>query len=197
MSTFDLICVTSRALCTDDFIARIGALAEAGIDRIILREKDLSEHAYLTLARQALDAGGDRVVLHHFPAACAALHAPRLHVSFPQLVENPTLRQQVDLLGVSIHAPEEAIRAEALGADYVTAGHVFATDCKRGLPGRGLDFLRETCRAVRIPVYAIGGIAAENLAAVRDAGAAGACLMSGLMVCPDPAAEVARLRAAL
>lgn len=197
MSTFDLICVTSRELCTDDFIARIGALAEAGIDRIILREKDLSEHAYLTLARQALDAGGDRVVLHHFPSTCAALHAPRLHVSFPQLVENPTLRQQVDLLGVSIHAPEEAIRAEALGADYVTAGHVFATDCKRGLPGRGLDFLRETCRAVRIPVYAIGGIAAENLAAVRDAGAAGACLMSGLMVCPDPAAEVARLRAAL
>lgn len=197
MSTFDLICVTSRELCTDDFIARIGALAEAGIDRIILREKDLSEHAYLTLARQALDAGGDRVVLHHFPSTCAALHAPRLHVSFPQLVENPTLRQQVDLLGVSIHAPEEAVRAEALGADYVTAGHVFATDCKRGLPGRGLDFLRETCRAVRIPVYAIGGIAAENLAAVRDAGAAGACLMSGLMVCPDPAAEVARLRAAL
>lgn len=197
MSTFDLICVTSRALCTDDFIARIGALAEAGIDRIILREKDLSEHAYLTLARQALDAGGDRVVLHHFPAACAALDAPRLHVSFPQLVENPTLRQQVDLLGVSIHAPEEAIRAEALGADYVTAGHVFATDCKRGLPGRGLDFLRDTCRVVRIPVYAIGGIAAENLAAVHDAGAAGACLMSGLMVCPDPAAEVARLRAAL
>ena len=197
MSTFDLVCVTSRALCTDDFIARIGALAEAGIDRIILREKDLSEHAYLTLARQALDAGGDRVVLHHFPAACAVLHAPRLHISFPQLVENPTLRQQVDLLGISIHAPEEAVRAEALGADYVTAGHVFATDCKRGLPGRGLDFLRETCRAVRIPVYAIGGIAAANLAAVRDAGAAGACLMSGLMVCPDPAAEVARLRAAL
>lgn len=197
MSTFDLVCVTNRALCADDFIARIGALAEAGIDRIILREKDLSEHAYLTLARQVLDAGGDRVVLHHFPAACAVLHAPRLHVSFPQLVENPMLRQQVDLLGVSIHAPEEAIRAEALGADYVTAGHVFATDCKRGLPGRGLDFLRETCRAVRIPVYAIGGIAAENLAAVRDAGAAGACLMSGLMVCPDPGTEVARLRAAL
>lgn len=197
MSTFDLVCVTSHALCTDDFIARIGALAEAGIDRIILREKDLSEHAYLTLARQALDAGGDRVILHHFPTACAALDAPRLHVSLPQLVENPTLRQQVDLLGVSIHAPEEAVRAEALGADYVTAGHVFDTDCKRGLPGRGLDFLRETCRAVRIPVYAIGGIAAENLAAVCDAGAAGACLMSGLMVCPDPAAEVACLRAAL
>ncbi len=197
MSTFDLVCVTSRVLCTDDFIARIGALAEAGIDRIILREKDLSEHAYLTLARQALEAGGNRVVLHHFPSTCAALHAPRLHVSFPQLVENPALRQQVTLLGVSIHAPEEAVRAEALGADYVTAGHVFDTDCKRGLPGRGLDFLRETCRAVRIPVYAIGGIAADNLAAVRDAGAAGACLMSGLMVCPDPTAEVARLRAAL
>ena len=194
---FELICVTSRALCGDDFIARLGALAGAGIDKIILREKNLSEHAYLALARQALAAGGDRVILHHFPAVCEQLHVPRLHLSLGHLEQQPALAEHAQLLGVSIHAPEEARRAAALGADYVTAGHVFATDCKRGLPGRGLDFLRETVQAVSIPVYAIGGIAADNLAAVRETGAAGACLMSGFMRCADPKQEIKRLRAAL
>lgn len=194
---FELICVTSRVLCADDLIARIRALAVAGADKVILREKDLPEHAYLALARQALAAGGEKVILHHFPAVCEALQAPRLHVSLHQLEQQPELREHVQLLGASIHAPEEAVRAQALGADYVTAGHVFDTDCKRGLPGRGLDFLRQTAAAVDIPVYAIGGISAGNLAAVRGAGAAGACIMSGLMRCADPKAEIERLRAAL
>ena len=84
-----------------------------------------------------------------------------------------------------------------LGADYVTAGHVFDTSCKAGLPGRGLDFLRAVCAAVSIPVYAIGGVEGDKLSQIRAAGAAGACLMSGLMTCADPAGAVKALRAAL
>ena len=83
---------------------------------------------------------------------------------------------------------EDALEAEKLGCTYLTAGHIFDTDCKRGLPGRGLDFLRTVCGAVSIPAYAIGGVTAENYSAVRQAGAAGACVMSGLMRCADPAA---------
>ena len=98
------------------------------------------------------------------------------------------------LLGVSIHAPEEAVRAQKLGADYVTAGHVFATDCKKGLPGRGLPWLEGVVKAVSIPVYAIGGIGPDNLAAVARTGAAGACLMSAFMACPDPQTYVEGLR---
>ncbi len=191
---FELVCVTNRALCGDDFAARLAALAAAGVDKIILREKDLPEGEYIALARHALAAAGDRLVLHSFPAACVALGAPRLHVPLHQLEAQPGLRGEVDLLGVSVHAPEEAVRAVSLGADYVTAGHVFATGCKRGLPGRGLDFLRATVQAAAIPVYAIGGIAADNLSAVRETGAAGACLMSGFMRCEDVKAEVERLR---
>ena len=195
---FDLVCVTHRGLCTDDLPRRVGELCRGGISRVILREKDLSEEAYEALARQVLAAGGDKVVLHHFPQVCQRLGVPRLHLSLGELEANPTLRQQVKLLGVSIHAPEEALRAQALGADYVTAGHVFETDCKKGLPGRGLDFLRAVCGAVcgavDIPVYAIGGIGPDNLADVARTGAAGACLMSGLMTCPHPAEAVRELR---
>ena len=84
-------------------------------------------------------------------------------------------------IGASVHSPEEALEAEALGADYVTAGHVFATDCKKGAVPRGLEFLRKTADAVSLPVFAIGGISPENIGAVREAGAAGACMMSQMM----------------
>jgi thiamine-phosphate pyrophosphorylase len=80
---------------------------------------------------------------------------------------------------------EEALEAQTLGCTYITAGHVFETDCKKGLPGRGLEFLRKVCAAVDIPVYGIGGIDADNIVQVRAAGASGACLMSSLMVSED------------
>ena len=98
---------------------------------------------------------------------------------------------------LSCHSVAEAVRAQTLGCTYVTAGHIFETDCKLGLPGRGLKFLTEVCQAVSIPVCAIGGISAENLAAVRDAGAAGACVMSGPMTCEDPVDYFAALRRVL
>ncbi len=91
-------------------------------------------------------------------------------------------------MGASCHSVEEAREAEALGCTYLTAGHIFATDCKMGAPPRGLDFLRSVCAAVALPVYAIGGISAGNFCAVRRCGAAGACVMSGAMTCEDPAA---------
>lgn len=194
---FELCCVTHRGLCAGDLPQRVGELCRGGIDRVILREKDLTEENYEALARQVVAAGGEKVVFHHFPGVCTRLGVPRLHLSLGGLEACPQLRDQVELLGVSVHAPEEAVRAQALGADYVTAGHVFATDCKKGLPGRGLDFLRAVCDAVTIPVYAIGGIGADNLADVAQTGAAGACLMSGLMTCPHPAEMVRELRGRL
>lgn len=55
---------------------------------------------------------------------------------------------------------------------------IFDTDCKKGLPGRGLQFLEEVCGAVHPPVYAIGGITPENLLQALSAGAAEGCMMS-------------------
>ena len=72
-------------------------------------------------------------------------------------------------------------QAQQLGASYITAGHIFATDCKKGLPPRGLGFLKDICRRVDIPVYAIGGITEENMVSALEAGAEGVCIMSGLM----------------
>lgn len=194
---FRIICVTNRKLCAGDFIARLSEISRGGADYVILREKDLNEVEYAELAERALGACGERLVLHGTCALPLLRRLPHLHLPLALLENNPALRREAELLGVSVHSPEEAKRAEALGADYVTAGHVFVTDCKRGVPGRGLDFLKAAAASVRIPVYAIGGISAQNVAAVRGAGAAGACVMSGLMLCQSARAELEALRRAL
>mgnify|MGYP004659751765 CR=1 FL=1 len=84
-------------------------------------------------------------------------------------------------IGTSIHSVEDAVFAESHGADYITAGHIFTTDCKKGLPGRGIDWLKSICHAVSIPVYAIGGISDANISMLSDCNIAGYCMMSSSM----------------
>ena len=104
------------------------------------------------------------------------------------------MRAQFSALGASCHSAQDAQLAASLGCRYITAGHGFATGCKKDLPPRGLDFLQEGCRAVSIPVFAIGGIGPENAARAAKAGAAGVCVMSGLMRCADPAEYLASFK---
>ena len=185
----DILCVTSRALCADDFLGRIGRIAAARPAGILLREKDLPEGEYKALAQRVLRiCERHRVpcILHTFADAAAELGAGALHVPLPVLREMTAGQKgRFTTLGASCHSVEDALEAQRLGCTYITAGHIFDTDCKKDLPGRGLEFLKAVCESVSIPVYAIGGIRVENIAAVRRAGAKGACVMSGLMQCAD------------
>ena len=71
--------------------------------------------------------------------------------------------------------------AKKLGADYAFAGNIYETDCKKGLAGRGLDFIKSVVEIADFPVYAIGGITAARMPEILQAGAAGGCMMSGFM----------------
>lgn len=174
-----------------------------GISELILREKDLSENEYLSLAKQVTarcDLYGVKCTLHSFPGVAEQIGCTRLHLPFPafqEFMKNHTSHNPFSVIGTSVHSVEEAQTAAELGADYLIAGHIFETDCKQGLPGRGLAFLKEVCQSVPVPVYAIGGIDETNIASVRDAGASGACLMSPFMLDRDPDSLLNRLRNAL
>ena len=84
---------------------------------------------------------------------------------------------------IAAEAFKKAIEAQKLGATYISAGHIFATDCKKDLPSRGLEFLKEVCNSVTIPVYAIGGIKLSDVQMdeIIKCGAKGGCIMSGMM----------------
>ncbi|WP_455656896.1 thiamine phosphate synthase [Phascolarctobacterium sp.] len=194
---FKLLAVTDRASCREAFADRLQHLAASGIDALILRAKELPPQDYLTLASQAqliCQANRLPLILHTYPDACHQLGIFSLQVGYSQLVQQPQLRTQVQLLGVSVHTLTEARQAAALGADYLIAGHIFVTACKQGLPERGTDFLRAVCDATPLPIYAIGGITPANISRIKKAGAAGACLMSSLMTCHEPALLVRELR---
>lgn len=183
----DLICITNRKLCSNNFSDQIEMIASAHPKAIVLREKDLSEKEYEQLARQVMQIcqkHGTQCILHSFSNVATTLGAEAVHMPLPLLQKmTPQEKSHFQIIGASCHSLEEAKEAQNLGCTYITAGHIFLTDCKKGLPGRGLPFLEEICKAVRIPVYAIGGISSQNIESVRKTGAAGACIMSGFMRC--------------
>ena len=128
-------------------------------------------------------------ILHTHVQAAQALGCGAIHLPLPILRTLPVeVRGNFPVLGASCHSLEEAREAAGLGCTYLTVGHIFATQCKAGIPPRGLALLQAVCQSVPIPVWAIGGITPERIAAVRAAGAAGGCMMSSLMTCADPAA---------
>ena len=193
----DILCITNRKLCKEDFLERIEKISKEKTFGIILREKDLSEYEYAELAydvREICQRYGVPCIFHSFVNVakclnCMAVHLP-LQILRTLSVED---KKYFLMLGTSCHSVEEALEAERLGCTYIIAGHIFETDCKMGLEGRGISFLQEVCQSVEIPVYGIGGINAENIESVREAGAVGACVMSGIMTCDNPQKYLGKL----
>lgn len=184
-----ILAVTNRKLCQGDFLERIAALAAGQPDGIILREKDLSEAAYGELAEACQRICRRRkvpLIVNRFSSVAAQLGIPELQLSLADYLTGQPLRHVFKRVGVSVHSLAEAKTAAQLGADYLIAGHIFQTACKRGVPPRGLPFLSEICSQVGVPVFAIGGINEERVPEVQQAGAAGVCVMSRLMTCAAP-----------
>lgn len=194
----DFIAVTNRKLCSRPLEEQMERVCALGPAAVILREKDLTPEEYGRLGEKVLKicrAFGVDCMYHTFAEEAVKAGVRRIHLPLgtfealagggdkPPAPKGSRFRDQFDCIGVSVHSVEEALRAQALGAAYVTAGHIYATDCKKGAPPRGLAFLEEVCRAVDIPVWAIGGIGLDGgqLAEVKARGAAGACVMSGMM----------------
>lgn len=179
-----MICVvTNRFLVQNEsFYEAIERAALAGPDMIILREKDLCYDELLSLAIK-VKAITDRfkipLIINGSYEVAKEVKAYGYHMGYSNINSN-NLKSSLKL-GISVHNLKEAIEAENLGASYVIAGHVFETDCKKGLEGRGLEFIKEVSSNIKIPVIAIGGISTKNAQEVLEAGAVGVAIMSSAM----------------
>lgn len=181
-----IIAVTNRHLCAGSLAAQVERVCRFRPGAVILREKDLPEQEYFLLAEEVMEICGRYdipCILHTFADAARALNNPSIHLPLPVLREQKGRLGDFAVIGASVHSVEEALEAEGLGAAYLTAGHIYATDCKKGVLPRGLTFLREVCGAVSIPVYAIGGIGLHEsqMEEVLSCGARGGCIMSAMM----------------
>ena len=101
------------------------------------------------------------------------------------------------IIGATAHSREEAVLAEELGADYVSAGCIFRSATKPRLSPAGTGLIREIVDSVKIPVVAIGGVTPANAPAAVAAGAAGVACIRCVWESPDWRAAVAELAAAV
>lgn len=158
---------------------------------LTLREKDLDKNEYLKLIEKIYPICQKykiNLILHqnYDLNLDDKYNIEGIHLSysiFKSLNQNikAELIKKYKRIGVSIHSLDEAKEVESLGASYVVAGHIFETDCKKGLEPRGLKFIKDLSSALSIPIFAIGGIDEKNSLSVINSGAFGLCIMSTLM----------------
>lgn len=178
----DIIGVTNRKLC-NDFYKRIKEISKSNLKYLILREKDLEYKELLIMAKNVqsiLKDSNIKLIINSNVEVAEEVNAYGIQLSFKDFCENKG-KNFNGIKGVSVHSLSEAIEAEKRGANYIIYGHVFNTDCKKGLKPRGLIEFKEICNKVNIPVYVIGGINKENYKSVLEIGADGVAVMSSLM----------------
>ena len=158
---------------------------------LTLREKDLNKNEYLKLIEKVYPICQKykiNLILHqnYDLNLDEKYNIEGIHLSysiFKFLNQNikTELIKKYKRIGVSVHSLNEAKEVESLGASYVIAGHIFETDCKKGLEPRGLKFIKDLSSALSIPIFAIGGIDEKNSLSVINNGAFSICMMSTLM----------------
>lgn len=190
---FDLYLVTDRHQTRRrDLLWVLERALDGGVKAIQLREKDLGGKELFELAEQVrrlcqrYDAAlfiNDRIdVALAVDAAGVQLGKTSLLLETARSLLGPQ-----KLIGYSIHSLEEGQQVEARGADFVLFGPVYFTQSKAsfGAP-QGLAALKQTVENLTLPVYAIGGVTAENAVAVRSAGARGVALIGAIIGAEKP-----------
>ena len=190
-------------------------LCDGGSDLIQLRAKGATAGEVCRLAEEILpvleQAGVGLVINDHWDLACK-IGADLCHLgqedffgagwndcSELELGLGLGLRLGIDashvpLVGLSTHAPEQAVRAVAAHPAYIAIGPVYPTPTKPGAPPVTLDYVRWAAANVQIPWFAIGGINLNNLDDVLQAGATRICAVTGILNAADPAEACRQFR---
>ncbi|MFO7899222.1 MAG: thiamine phosphate synthase [Planctomycetota bacterium] len=175
------------------------AAIRGGAGMIQLREKSLDGGAFLELARRlrriTTEAGVPLIVNDRADIAAAA-GADGVHLGQTDLpaADARALLGPGAIIGISTHDVGEAQAAEEVGADYLGVGAVFPTDTKAATTEGGLGLVREMAGAATVPFYPIGGIDAENVASVVEAGADRVAVCRALVGAADVEAAARRIR---
>lgn len=205
----NILCVTNKKAVKENFLTRIETLLKGNIYALILREKDLSAQDFKKLA---IDINF-LCMQHKTPLFLNAYFADFTKYTIPLAqelkcnihtgFENYLLAIKENIfaensssttLGISIHSLQEAdfIKKNyyVLPVKHIIAGHIFNTNCKQGMKGRGLSFLQNISSCMRdIPkpsVFAIGGITPERVPSIMEQNINGIALMSSLMEVTNP-----------
>lgn len=195
-----LYAVTDRSwLGGETLRSQVERALKGGATFIQLREKELNEGDFLEEAKEIQKLCREYhvpFVINDNVEIAAAIGADGVHVGQSDM-EAGDVRRRLGpdkIIGVSAQTAEQALRAQEHGADYLGVGAVFPTGSKADATEVSRETLEEICRAVDIPVIAIGGIGRENVMELKGSGICGIAVISAIFAQKDIEAAAAELK---
>ena len=183
--------VTDRSLCLGRPLEDVVyAAVRGGAGAVQLREKHASSREFLELARalvSRIQPLGIPLIINDRVDIALAIGAEGVHVGQSDM-EAGDVRKKLGpdkIIGVSAQTVEQALKAQSHGADYLGVGAVFPTGSKADAVEVSHETVKAICEAVDIPVIAIGGITAENVAELAGTGICGIAVISAVFAQKD------------
>ncbi len=176
----------------DQLLQKVKAALAGGTKIVQYRAKhtlpDTRQEMAIKL-RELCNQHAAKLIINDLPELAREVDADGVHLGQDDMpaVQARQLLGGNKLIGISTHSVEEALKAEAQGADYVAIGSIFATDTKADTQNVGIDTLSKVRRAVRVPLVAIGGMTPERAFEALEAGADSVAVISSIMADADPA----------
>lgn len=195
-----LYLVAPARLDAGDLVDLVPELADAGVDLLQLREKELEAGDILRLGEPLLEscrAAGLPLIINDRPDVALVLGADGVHVGQNDLPPRSARSIVGDrIVGLSTHAPSEvdASLAQREVLDYVAVGPVNQTPTKPGRPGTGLALVEHAARTLQLPWFVTGGMTEDTLEPVLEAGGRRIVVVRAITAAADPPASAARLK---
>ena len=190
----------STGFSEEEFLRRTQAALQGGVTLLQIREKNRTTREYMALAEKvhtlALQYGVPLLIDDRLDVAMA-VDAEGVHLGqsdLPIAIARRILGPD-KIIGATAKTVPQALEAYEQGADYLGVGAIYPTTTKVKTILTSTDTLRDICKAVPIPVNAIGGLNKDNIDVLQGTGIAGICVVSAIMKAEDPKQAALALRA--
>lgn len=186
-----LYAVTDRSwLFGETLYEQVERALKGGVTLVQIREKNLDEASFEKEARELLELCHRYevpLIINDNVALAKKLNGDGVHIgqSDMGIAHARQLLGDDKIIGVTAKTVEQALAAEAAGADYLGSGAVFESSTKADAKPMELALLQEICENVTIPVVAIGGITGDNVLQLKGRKMAGVAVVSGIFACQD------------
>ena len=190
----------STGLSEEEFLCRTEAALQGGVTFLQLREKDKTTREYLGLARKvhALTKKYNvPLIIDDRLDIAMAMDAEGVHLGQSDLPIDLArkLLGPDKIIGATAKTVPQALEAYAQGADYLGVGAIYPTTTKVKTILTSTETLQDICKAVPIPVNAIGGLNKDNIDILAGIPIAGICVESAIMKAEDPKIAAEELNA--
>jgi len=189
----------SNGFSEEEFLARTEAALKGGVTLVQIREKDKSTREYIALAQKVhklTKQYGVPLIIDDRIDVAMAIGAEGVHLgqSDMQIDTARRILGEDIIIGATAKTVPQATEAYIQGADYLGVGAIYPTTTKVKTILTSVETLADICKAVPIPVNAIGGLNIQNIDVLKGIAISGICVVSAIMKADDPAQAAAELK---